>query len=69
MVSYLSEFSVKTKTSSCVINKTEDFNSKDSFGLGLKNIYERYRILGERSPQIRNTENFFEVELPITQKK
>ena len=51
------------------INKTEDFNSKDSFGLGLKNIYERYRILGERSPQIRNTENFFEVELPITQKK
>lgn len=51
------------------INKTEDFNSKDSFGLGLKNIYERYRILGERSPQIRKTEDFFEVELPITQKK
>lgn len=51
------------------INKTEDFNSKDSFGLGLKNICESYRILGERSPQIRNTENFFEVELPITQKK
>ena len=51
------------------INETENFNSKDSLGLGLKNIYERYRILGERSPQIRNTENFFEVELPITQKK
>lgn len=51
------------------INETEIYSSKDSLGLGLKNLYERYRILGERSPQIRNTENFFEVELPITQKK
>ncbi len=51
------------------INKSEDFCSKDSFGLGLKNIYERYRILGVKCPQIRKTESFFEVELPITQKK
>lgn len=51
------------------INKTEDFNSKDSFGLGLKNICESYRILGGRSPQTRKTENFFEVELPIIQKE
>lgn len=51
------------------INKSEGFNSKDSFGLGLKNIYERYRILGVECPQIRNTESFFEVELPIIQKR
>lgn len=51
------------------INNAEDFNSQDSFGLGLKNIYERYRILGAECPQIRNTKSFFEVELPITQRK
>lgn len=51
------------------INKAETFNYKNSFGLGLKNICESYRILGGRSPQTRKTENFFEVELPIIQKK
>ena len=51
------------------INKAEGFYTKDSFGLGLKNIYERYRILGGRSPQTRKTEDLFEVELPIIQKK
>lgn len=51
------------------INETEIYSSKDSLGLGLKNLYERYRILGLQCPQIRNTESFFEVELPIIQKK
>lgn len=51
------------------INKAETFNYKNSFGLGLKNICESYRILGGRSPQTRKTENFFEVELPIIQKE
>lgn len=51
------------------INKAVDLSNQDSFGLGLKNIYERYRILGERCPQIRKADSFFEVELPITQKK
>lgn len=51
------------------INKAEGFYTKDSFGLELKNIYERYRILGGRSPQTRKTEDLFEVELPIIQKK
>ena len=51
------------------INETEIYSSKDSLGLGLKNLYERYRILGLQCPQIRNTESFFEVELPIIQQK
>ena len=51
------------------INETEIYSSKDSLELGLKNLYERYRILGLQCPQIRNTESFFEVELPIIQKK
>ena len=51
------------------INETEIYSSKDSLGLGLKNICESYRILGGRSPQTRKTENFFEVELPIIQKE
>ena len=51
------------------INETEIYSSKASLGLGLKNLYERYRILGLQCPQIRNTESFFEVELPIIQKK
>lgn len=51
------------------INKSESFNATDSFGLGLKNLYERYRILRERNPQIKKSESTFEVELPIIQKK
>ena len=51
------------------INKTENVGFKDSFGLGLKNLYERYSLLGERRPQINGSENFYEVEMPIIHKK
>ena len=40
-----------------------------SFGIGLENLYERYRLECEKNPIIRCYENIFEVRLPIIKRR
>ena len=40
-------------------------NSIPSFGIGLDNLYERYRVQCEQVPTIRKTDTFYEVQLPL----
>lgn len=42
---------------------------KDSTGVGLKNITNRYRLLSNREVNIEKSENYFRVELPILTSK
>ncbi|MBN8683305.1 MAG: histidine kinase [Chitinophagales bacterium] len=42
---------------------------ESSTGIGLKNLYERYALLGTVTPEIEEKENFFSVNIPLLSAK
>lgn len=51
-----------------VINTKSNIKSKEeSFGIGLKNLKTRYKLLSDQEIQVINTETKFKVSIPIVQ--
>jgi len=46
-------------------NKSAKFTKEPSEGIGLKHIYQSYRLLGHLSPMISDLEDTFEVRIPL----
>ena len=60
------EIKVDLKTDLCVItNNIKEKLSKDSTGIGLNNLKERYQYLSDKKVVIKNDGTSFVVELPI----
>ncbi len=49
----------------CVENNLQKKDTTDSFGIGLKNLANRYRLLAQKDINIEKDELIFSVSLPL----